>query len=78
MLSADKLQRINELAKKAKTQGLTEAEQQERQALRQEYLQIFRGHMLDQLKSMTIVDDKGNDVTPDKLKLLKQQGSILN
>ncbi len=72
MLSQEKLDRINSLAQKAKTVGLTDAEKQEQQALRQEYLQVFRQGMLNQLQSVTIVDAKGNDITPSKLKELKK------
>jgi uncharacterized protein YnzC (UPF0291/DUF896 family) len=77
MLTDDKLHRINVLSKKAKTQGLTQEEQQEQQALRQEYLQVFRGNMLGHLKSIKVVDGKGNDITPDKLKLLKKESNGL-
>jgi uncharacterized protein YnzC (UPF0291/DUF896 family) len=68
MLSKDKLARINELARKAKTSRLTEEEAKEQSALRAEYLQTFRSSMLNTLKGVTIVDPLGNDVTPKKLK----------
>ncbi|MBM4763871.1 DUF896 domain-containing protein [Bacillus sp. B15-48] len=67
MLSKDKLARINELAKKSKTTGLTKEEAKEQSALRAEYLQTFRSSMLNTLKGVTIVDPLGNDVTPKKL-----------
>ncbi|MBY0099305.1 DUF896 domain-containing protein [Mesobacillus maritimus] len=68
MLSKDKLARINELARKAKTSRLTEKEAKEQSALRAEYLQTFRASMVNTLKGVTIVDPLGNDVTPKKLK----------
>ncbi|QPA32166.1 DUF896 domain-containing protein [Thermaerobacillus caldiproteolyticus] len=68
MLSKQKLSRINELAKKSKTVGLTAAEREEQQRLRQEYLQAFRKAMTDTLHSVKIIDPNGNDVTPKKLK----------
>ncbi len=68
MLSKQKMARINELAKKAKTSGLTAAESEEQQRLRQEYLQAFRKTITDTLHSVTIIDPNGNDVTPKKLK----------
>ncbi len=77
MLSSDKLNRINALARKAKTIGLTETEKKEQQVLRKEYLRAFRGQMLEHLKSVKIVDESGNDVTPEKLKLLKKQSNSL-
>ena len=46
MLSKDKLNRINELAKKAKETGLTTAEQKEQQRLREEYLSNVRHRAL--------------------------------
>jgi uncharacterized protein YnzC (UPF0291/DUF896 family) len=68
MLAKQKIDRINELAKKAKTVGLTEDEQKEQAALRKEYLQAFRQAVTDTLHSVKIVDPNGNDVTPQKLK----------
>ena len=40
-----KLDRINELAKKAKTEELTEAERAEQKALRAEYIRDFRASL---------------------------------
>ena len=68
MLSKDKLDRINFLANKSKKEGLTEAEKEEQQSLRQEYLKNVRKSFKNQLSSVTIVDPLGNDVTPETLK----------
>ncbi len=58
-----KIDRINELARKAKTeQGLTLAEQAERQQLRQEYLEAWRLGVTQTLDNTYIVDDKGNEM----------------
>lgn len=43
------VQRINELAKKAKTVGLTQEEKEEQAKLRQEYLAAIRINMISQL-----------------------------
>lgn len=68
MLPKFKIDRINELSKKAKSVGLTDKEKQEQQSLRNEYLQVFRSSMKNTLKGVTVVDPNGNDVTPQKLK----------
>jgi len=72
MLPAEKIARINELAKKAKTFGLTEAEKAEQAELRTEYVRAFRQAMVDTLHSVTVIDVNGNDVTPEKLKESKK------
>ncbi|AGX03985.1 MULTISPECIES: DUF896 domain-containing protein [Bacillaceae] len=72
MLPKDKMARINELANKAKTAGLTNEEAKEQTKLRSEYLQTFRSNMLTTLKGVTIMDPKGNDVTPKKIKKLRE------
>lgn len=64
----DLIKRINELAHKSKTIGLTESEKEEQQNLRQEYLAIFRGNMKNTLMHVKVVDEEGNNVTPEKLK----------
>ena len=68
MLSKEKLARINELSKKAKQGTITEAEAKERSVLRKEYLDTFRASMRDTIENIKIVDEKGNDVTPDNVK----------
>ena len=62
------LNRINELAKISKGRELTPAELVERNQLRQEYLKMFRASFKQQLMGIKVVDEQGNDVTPEKLK----------
>lgn len=68
MLSNEKLERINELARKSKSEGLNKEEEKEQKELREQYLQAFRNSFKNQLKSVKVVDPEGRDVTPDKLK----------
>lgn len=76
MLSQDKLDRINELAKKKKASGLTEAELLEQTELRKAYLEAFRGGMKHHIEGMKIVDPDGNDVTPEKLKKIQKEKGL--
>ncbi|PTK90390.1 DUF896 domain-containing protein [Staphylococcus gallinarum] len=62
------LDRINELAKKKKTEGLTQAEAKEQSKLRKAYLESFREKFKQQLESTRVIDPEGNDVTPEKVK----------
>ncbi len=56
-----KLDRINELARKSKTpEGLTQAEKDEQQILRQEYINSYKASLIAQLENTFIVDEKGN------------------
>ena len=71
-ISDEMIQEINALAHKSKTVGLTEEEKKRQQELRQEYLRIFRSGFKQQLQSIKGVDEKGNDVTPRKLKKAKK------
>lgn len=63
-----KLARINELAHKSKTDGLTEKEKKEQKKLRQEYVKSVRDSFKSQFESLTVMDPEGNDVTPQKVK----------
>ena len=55
-----KIARINELARKAKAEGLTDAEIEERAAMRQEYLNAVMANARSVLENTYIVDEKGN------------------
>ena len=54
------IDRINELARKAKTEGLTAEETQERARLRREYIDSVVGNLQGQLDNTYFVDEKGN------------------
>ncbi len=54
-----KIARINALAHKAKTSGLTEAEIAEREALRKEYLADVRASIQAQLDNTVVVEPDG-------------------
>ncbi len=55
-----KVDRINELAKKAKTVGLTEAEKAEQKALREEYIKGFRASLRGILDNSVIQRPDGS------------------
>lgn len=66
MITDEKVARINELARKARTpEGLTEAEKAEQAALRREYVDAVKRSLEGQLDRTTIVDPDG---TKRKLK----------
>lgn len=59
-MEQSKLERINELARKSRTEaGLTDAEKAEQTKLRKEYIALFRGNLESQLQSMVIVEPDG-------------------
>ncbi|MDN5351722.1 MAG: hypothetical protein PWQ12_641 [Clostridiales bacterium] len=55
MIGEEKLARIGELSRKKKEVGLTEAEAEEQQALREEYLKAFRKNFRARLDQIEIV-----------------------
>lgn len=60
-MTQDKIDRINELARKQKTEeGLTDEERAEQQKLRSEYINSIKRNLSLQLESTVIVDEKGN------------------
>ncbi len=66
------LDRINELAKKQREIGLTNAEMVEQTVLQQDYLREIRGQVLNTVSGMTVLDPLGNDVTPEKVREQKK------
>lgn len=66
------LGRINELSKKQREEGLTNAERVEQQVLREDYLREIRGQVLTTFSGITVLDPLGNDVTPEKLRKEKE------
>ncbi len=59
-MKQEKIDRINELAHKSKSVGLTDAEKEEQAVLRIEYINSFKASLVGQLENTYIVDDKGN------------------
>ena len=58
-MTNEKIARINELARKSKTTGLTEAEKAEQQALRQEYVADVKASLRAQLNNASIQEPDG-------------------
>lgn len=75
MITDAELQRINELARKAKEKPLSAKEKTEQQVLREKYLQNIRASFKNQLESVKVIDPTGEDVTPDKIKQLRSNRS---
>lgn len=74
MVSELEIKRINELSKKSKTEkGLSSEEKAEQKVLRKKYLDNVKSSFTNQITSMKVVDPKGTDVTPDKVKKLKKK-----
>ena len=54
------IDRINELARKAKTTGLTEQEKEEQRKLRAEYIAVIRMNLRAQLDNIDIQEKDGS------------------
>ena len=59
-MKKEDIDRINELARKAKTVGLTPEENEERAVLLRAYIDSVVGDLRQQLDNTYIVDSKGN------------------
>lgn len=58
-MTQEKINRINELARKQKTAGLTEAEREEQYILRREYIESFKQSLVSQLENTYIIEPDG-------------------
>lgn len=58
MVTDEMIQRINELANKKKTVGLTEEESIEQASLRRVYIDAFKSSMRQQLDNIQFVDEQ--------------------
>ena len=61
-MEQEKIDRINALARKAKSEGLTAPELEEQRLLREEYIAVFRRNMRRQLEAIVYVDEEGNEI----------------
>ena len=58
-MTQEKIDRINELARKQKSVGLTEEEKQEQFVLRREYIESYKRSLISQLENTYIVEPDG-------------------
>lgn len=75
-MDQEKINRINELAKKKKTKGLTPEEKVEQAKLREEYIEGYRKSLRHHIEGIKLVDEEGNDVTPEKLRQVQREKGI--
>ena len=76
-ITNEQVERINELARKKKAEGLSEAELEEQALLRRAYLDSVKANFLSQLETIKVIDEKtGEDVTPDKLKEIQRKNGM--
>lgn len=55
-----KIDRINELARKQKAEGLTEEEKVEQLNLRREYIEAYKRSLVEQLENIYMVEPDGS------------------
>ncbi len=72
-MTQEKIDRINELARKKKTVGLTEEELQEQAILRKEYIEGYKQSLISQLENTYIVEPDGS-----KRKVTRKDENTLN
>lgn len=61
MITQEKIDRINALARKSRSEGLTEEEKAEQHELRREYIEAFKQSLITQLEHTTIIEPDGTE-----------------
>lgn len=59
-ITKEDIARINELSRKSKSEGLTEAEKAEQTELRRRYVANIKASLMADLDNTYIMDEKGN------------------
>ena len=59
-MKKEKIDRINELARKSKITGLTSREKEEQARLRSEYISDVRSNFMKSMENVVVVDENGN------------------
>lgn len=80
MVTQQTIERINELYRKSKAEGLTTAEAEEQKQLRTEYVQAFRDNLRGTLDTLKIQNPDGTIIDVKKRhdeKMKKQEQDLL-
>lgn len=75
-ITKEMINRINELAKKKKTEGLTEEEADEQKVLYREYIDAFKANLKSQLEMIEIIDDNKNEVKKIEKEVEELEGTL--
>lgn len=80
MVTQETIERINELYRKSKAEGLTTAEAEEQKRLRAEYVQAFRNNLRGTLDTLKIQNPDGTIIDVKKRhdeKMKKKEQEVL-
>lgn len=58
-MKKEEIDRINELYRKSKAEGLTEKEKKEQELLRKQFIADVRGNLVSQLNNIDMVNEDG-------------------
>ncbi|MBR5912971.1 MAG: DUF896 domain-containing protein [Selenomonadaceae bacterium] len=72
MITPELLARINELARKKRTEGLSKEEAAEQKNLYEIYLSAIRGQVINLLDGIEFIDEEKNKKQPKKKKVIHQ------
>lgn len=76
-ITNEQIARINALARKKKSEGLTQEELAEQADLRRIYIDSVKANFRSQVETIKVIDEKtGEDVTPEKLKKIQRENGM--